>query len=51
MLIFLSTGIRGQVIWTAGLLAGYWVLMIVGPLLGCGTGGLERARQLLRVHR
>ena len=23
------------------LLAGYWVLMIVGPLLGCGTGGLE----------
>ena len=42
MLIFLSAGIRGQVIWIAALLAGYWVLMIVGPLLGCGTGGLEQ---------
>jgi len=41
MLIYLHTGIRGQVIWIAGLLSGYWVLMIVGPLLGCGTGGLE----------
>ncbi len=41
-LIFLNSGIRGQVLWTAGLLAGYWVLMVVGPLLGCGTGGLEQ---------
>ncbi|MFN9895378.1 MAG: acyltransferase family protein, partial [Acidobacteriota bacterium] len=24
------TGVRGQVLWTAGLLAGYWVLMAVG---------------------
>lgn len=40
VLIFLGTGIRGQVIWIAGLLAGYWVMMIVGPLLGCGAGGL-----------
>jgi len=40
MLIFLGTGLRGQLLWTAGLLAGYWLLMIVGPLLGCGTGGL-----------
>ncbi|MEI6395991.1 MAG: hypothetical protein WCT12_33405 [Verrucomicrobiota bacterium] len=39
--IFLSAGIRGQLIWIVVLLAGYWVLMIVGPLLGCGTGGLE----------
>ncbi len=42
MLIYLGAGIRGQVTWIAALLAGYWVLMIVGPLLGCGTGGLER---------
>jgi predicted acyltransferase len=42
MVIFLGTGIRGQMIWIAGLLAGYWVLMLVGPLLGCGTGGLEQ---------
>ena len=41
-MIFLNTGIRGQIIWIAGLLSGYWVLMIVGPLLGCGTGGLEQ---------
>jgi predicted acyltransferase len=41
-MIYLSTGIRGQIIWIAGLLAGYWVLMVVGPLLGCGTGGLEQ---------
>ena len=40
-LIYLKTGIRGQIIWIAGLLGGYWLLMIVGPLLGCGTGGLE----------
>ena len=40
-MIFLSAGIRGQLIWIVVLLAGYWVLMIVGPLLGCGTGGLE----------
>src|SRR5512135_619066 len=42
MLIYLGTGIRGQIIWIAGLLSGYWLLMIVGPLLGCGTGGLEQ---------
>jgi predicted acyltransferase len=41
MLIYLSSGIRGQVIWIAGLLMGYWVLMIVGPMLGFGSGGLE----------
>ena len=41
-MIFLGTGIRGQLIWIAALLAGYWVLMIVGPLLGWGTGGLEQ---------
>ncbi len=41
-MIYLGTGIRGQIIWIAGLLAGYWVLMVVGPLLGCGTGGLEQ---------
>ncbi len=40
MLIYLGTGIRGQAIWIVGLLAGYWALMIVGPLLGGGAGGL-----------
>ena len=41
-LIFLGTGIRGQIIWIAALLAGYWVLMIVGSWFGWGTGGLEQ---------
>jgi predicted acyltransferase len=41
MLIFLGTGIRGQAMWIAGLLSGYWLLMIVGPRLGFGSGGLE----------
>ena len=41
MLIFLRTRIRGQALWIAGLLAGYWLLMIAGPLFGFGTGGLE----------
>ena len=40
-MIYLGTGIRGQVIWIAGLLAGYWVMMFVGPMSGWGTGGLE----------
>src|SRR6266516_1380264 len=30
-LIFLRTGVRGQVIWTAGLLLGYWLLMALAP--------------------
>ena len=30
-LIFLRTGVRGQVIWTAGLLLGYWLLMAFAP--------------------
>ncbi len=41
MLIYLNTGIRGQALWIVGLLAGYWVMMFVGPMLGFGTGGLE----------
>lgn len=39
--IYLNTGIRGQILWTIGFLAGYWILMVLGPLLGCGAGGLE----------
>jgi predicted acyltransferase len=42
VLIFLGAGIRGQLNWIVGLLAGYWVLMIVGPMVGCGTGGLAQ---------
>jgi len=41
MVIFLDFGVRGQLNWIAGLLAGYWLLMIAGPMFGWGTGGLE----------
>jgi predicted acyltransferase len=41
MVVFLHFDLRGQLNWIGGLLAGYWLLMIVGPMLGCGTGGLE----------
>ena len=39
--IFLRTGWRGQAAWTAGLLAGYWVLLRFVPVPGYGAGVLE----------
>lgn len=39
--IFLHTGIRGQVVWTIGLLAGYWALLKFVPVPGYGAGVLE----------
>jgi len=41
--IFLTTRIRGQVIWIIGLLAGYWALMTLVPVPGCGAGVLTPA--------
>lgn len=40
-LIFLNTKIRGQIIWTAALLAVYWVLMKCVPVPGYGAGLME----------
>jgi len=47
--IFLRTNIRGQVIWTVALLAGYWLLMAFAPFPAEGdgqtrwiSGGLEK---------
>src|SRR5262249_38742061 len=34
VIIFLRTGIRGQMVAIAALLAGYWILMTAGPALG-----------------
>ncbi len=39
-LIALNTKVRGQVIWTVGILAGYWVLMKYVPVPGIGAGNL-----------
>ena len=38
--IYLWSGVRGQVLWTFGLLAGYWMLMTLVPVPGYGPGNL-----------
>lgn len=39
-LIFLNTGIRGQVFWFVGLLLGYWAALMWIPVPGFGAGQL-----------
>jgi predicted acyltransferase len=39
--IYLTTGVRGRVIWLAGLLASYWALMMLVPVPGVGAGHLD----------
>lgn len=39
--IFLRTTWRGQVAWAAGLLLGYWALLLLVPVPGYGAGVLE----------
>ena len=41
--IYLTTGIRGQLIWIAGLLAAYWMMMTLIPVPGYGAGDLSVA--------
>ena len=40
--IFLFTRVRGQILWTAGLLIGYCALMKLVPVPGFGAGVLEK---------
>jgi predicted acyltransferase len=39
--IYLTTGIRGQLIWILGLLASYWMMMTLIPVPGYGAGNLS----------
>ncbi|MGE5863285.1 MAG: acyltransferase family protein, partial [Nitrososphaerales archaeon] len=39
-IIFLNTKIRGQIIWTASLLLGYWAILKLIPVPGYGAGVL-----------
>lgn len=39
--IYLTTKIRGQIIWIVSLLAGYWLLMKLVPVPGYGAGRLD----------
>jgi predicted acyltransferase len=40
-LIYLYTGIRGQLIWIVSLLAAYWLIMTLVPVPGYGAGRLD----------
>jgi predicted acyltransferase len=42
--IFLRTGIHGQIISVAVLLAAYWLLMTLCPQLGLGAAGFEKGK-------
>jgi predicted acyltransferase len=37
--IYLTTTIRTQILWIAGLLSSYWLLMMLVPVPGCGAAG------------
>jgi predicted acyltransferase len=41
VVIYLTTGIRGQIAWLIGLLSGYWLLMAFAPVPGFGAGRLD----------
>jgi len=40
--IYLMSGIRGQILWTGGILVVYWLLMKLYPVPGYGAGVLEK---------
>ena len=44
--IYLTTGVRGQLIWIVSLLAGYWIMMKVIPVPGYGAGDLQVGHNL-----
>jgi predicted acyltransferase len=39
--IYLTTCLRGRIVWTVGLLAGYWLVMRWAPVAGGSTGGFD----------
>jgi Uncharacterized conserved protein len=39
--IYLTTRVRGQIVWIVSLLAGYWLLMTLVPVPGYGAGDLS----------
>lgn len=40
-IIYLTTGLRGQIAWIVALLTGYWLLMAFVPVPGYGAGRLD----------
>ncbi len=39
--IYLTTSLRGQILWIAGLLTSYWMIMKLVPVPGYGAGNLD----------
>lgn len=39
--LYLTTRVRGQILWIFGLLTGYWMLMMLVPVPGYGAGDLS----------
>ena len=39
--LYLFVGLRGRMVWTAGLLLGYWAVMVLVPVPGQGAGDLS----------
>jgi len=44
--IYLTAGVRGQLIWIVSLLAGYWIVMKLVPVPGYGAGDLAVGHNL-----
>lgn len=44
--IYLTTSLRGQILWIVGLLTTYWLLMMLVPVPGFGAGNLDVERNL-----
>jgi predicted acyltransferase len=42
--IYLTTGVRGQILWIASLLTGYWLIMKLAPVPEYGAGYLDVER-------
>jgi predicted acyltransferase len=42
--IYLTTGVRGRIVWIAALLGGYWLIMMLAPVPGQGAGYLDVER-------
>jgi predicted acyltransferase len=42
--IYLTTGVRGQIVWIVSLLGGYWLIMKLAPVPGYGAGYLDVKR-------
>ncbi len=42
--IYLTTGVRGQIVWIVALLGGYWLIMMLAPVPGYGAGYLDVKR-------